>query len=79
MLTEFHFLRPWWLLALLLVAIAVSFGAERAWPYDPAFNHDQGDRLRDTLHALVNESLNLLSIAAVPLLAAVWRFAKALP
>ena len=62
---------PLWLLALLLVAIAVSFGAERAWPYDPAFNHDQGDSLRDTLHALVNESLNLLSIAAVPLLAAI--------
>jgi len=61
---------PLWLLALLAVAIAVSFAAERAWPYDPTFNHDQGDSLRDTLHALVNESLNLLSIAAVPLLAA---------
>lgn len=62
---------PLWLLALLAAAIAISFAAERAWPYDPAFNHDHGDSLRDTLHALVNESLNLLSIAAVPLLAAI--------
>ena len=62
---------PLWLLALLAVAIAVSFAAERAWPYAPAFHHDHGDSLRDTLHALVNESLNLLSIAAVPLLAAI--------
>ncbi|WP_414715714.1 sterol desaturase family protein, partial [Stenotrophomonas maltophilia] len=62
---------PLWLLALLAAAIAVSFAAERAWPYDPAFNHDHGDSLRDSLHALVNESLNLLSIAAVPLLAAI--------
>ena len=47
---------PLWLLALLAIAIAVSFVAERAWPYDPAFNHDQGDRVRDALHALVNEA-----------------------
>lgn len=62
---------PLWLLPLLAVAIAVSFVAERLWPYNPAFNHDHGDRLRDTLHAVVNEGLNLLLIAAVPLLAAV--------
>ncbi|AWH49874.1 fatty acid hydroxylase [Stenotrophomonas sp. SAU14A_NAIMI4_5] len=62
---------PLWLLPLLALAIGVSFVAERLWPYDPAFNHDHGDRLRDTLHAVVNEGLNLLSIAAVPLLAAI--------
>ena len=62
---------PLWLLPLLAVAIGVSFVAERLWPYDPAFNHDHGDRLRDTLHAVVNEGLNLLSIAAVPLLGAI--------
>jgi sterol desaturase/sphingolipid hydroxylase (fatty acid hydroxylase superfamily) len=62
---------PLWLLALLALAIAVSFMTERLWPYDPSFNHDHYDRVRDTLHALVNEGLNLLSIAAVPLLAAI--------
>ena len=40
-----HHGNPLWLLALLALAlaIAVSFVAERLWPYDPAFNHDHGD------------------------------------
>ncbi|MEI2455971.1 sterol desaturase family protein [Lysobacter firmicutimachus] len=59
-----------WLLPWLAAAIGLSFLAERCWPYDPAFNRDHGDRGRDAAHALVNEGLNLASIAAVPLLAA---------
>jgi len=38
-----HHGNPLWLLALLALATAVSFVAERLWPYDPAFNHDHGD------------------------------------
>lgn len=59
-----------WLLPLLALAVLLSFLAERRWPYDPRFNRNHGDRGRDALHALVNEGLNLLSIALVPLLAA---------
>jgi len=61
---------PGWLLPLLLVAIAGSALCERCWPYRPSWNRDRGDSRRDVLHAGVNESLNLLSIAALPLIAA---------
>jgi sterol desaturase/sphingolipid hydroxylase (fatty acid hydroxylase superfamily) len=54
----------------LVLAIAVSWLAERCWPYDPAFNARQGDAGRDAVHALVNEGLNLLAIGAIPLVAA---------
>ncbi len=59
-----------WLLPLLAAAIAVSFMAERWWPYDPAFNQNRGDAGRDGMHALVNEGLNLLAIGVIPLVAA---------
>ncbi|MDY0956468.1 sterol desaturase family protein [Stenotrophomonas rhizophila] len=59
-----------WLLPGLVLAIAVSWLAERCWPYDPAFNARQGDAGRDAVHALVNEGLNLLAIGAIPLVAA---------
>jgi len=62
-------LNPGWLLPLLLVAIAVSAWCERLWPYRGRWNESQGDKLRDTLHAGVNESLNVLSVAAIPLFA----------
>lgn len=58
-----------WLLPLLLTAIGFSALCEWRWPYRSQWNHSQGDRLRDVLHAGVNESLNILSIAAVPLIA----------
>lgn len=59
-----------WLLPLLVAAIAVSFVAERLIPYHDAWNRDlDGDSLRDALHAFVNESLALVSVAAVPVLA----------
>lgn len=59
-----------WLLPGLVLAIALSWLAERCWPYDPAFNAPQGDAGRDAVHALVNEGLNLLAIGAIPLVAA---------
>lgn len=59
----------WVLPLLLLLALLTSFLAERYLPYDAAWNHDHGDRWRDSLHALVNEALYLLGLAVFPLLA----------
>jgi len=59
-----------WLLGLLALAVALSFGAERLIPYLDEWNDDVGgDSVRDVLHAFVNESLALVSVAAVPVLA----------
>lgn len=61
--------RPSWVLApLLMVAILLSFLAERAAPYEPEWNREQGDRWRDILHAIVNEASYGLSLALVPAL-----------
>ncbi|WP_249677200.1 sterol desaturase family protein [Pseudomonas abieticivorans] len=60
---------PGWLPVLLLAAIALSQASEVLLPYRPAWNHGQGDGLRDTAHALINETLNVLSVAAIPLVA----------
>ncbi|MFJ4374924.1 sterol desaturase family protein [Pseudomonas japonica] len=57
-----------WLLPLLLAAIAVSATCERLWPYRPFWNQPQKDTTRDVLHAGVNESLNILSVSAIPLI-----------
>ncbi|WP_232835809.1 sterol desaturase family protein [Actinocorallia populi] len=59
-----------WLPALLAVAVACSFAAERLLPYQAAWNTSLGDGRRDTAHAAVNETLTLGSVAALPLLAA---------
>ncbi|PJI87224.1 sterol desaturase family protein [Sphingomonas koreensis] len=61
---------PFWLLPLLLVAIAVSGTLERLIPWDPVWNKDHGDTARDITHALVNEASNIVSILAIPLLGA---------
>ena len=53
--------------ALLPLAILLAFVAERLWPYRPGWNESHGDGDRDLVHALVNETLNALGIAAVPL------------
>ncbi len=55
-----------WLLLLLLVAVALSFGAERVLPYAAAWNRTHGDSLRDTLHAFVNESANFSTLLLLP-------------
>ena len=59
-----------WLLAVFALAIGVSFIAELCLPYEPQWNRPLGDRRRDVLHALVNESLNALGLLALPLLTA---------
>lgn len=58
-----------WLFVLVAAFITLAFVLERAAPYDAAFNESQGDRVRDFLHALVNETLNVLGVLSVPLLA----------
>jgi sterol desaturase/sphingolipid hydroxylase (fatty acid hydroxylase superfamily) len=61
----------WWLPGLLLVAIAVSFVAERIAPYEPAWNNDKRDSVTDIVHALVNEASLVLSVSLLPIIAAV--------
>ncbi len=60
----------YWSLALLLgLAVATSFLAESFLPYEPTWNCDHGDRVRDALHFVVNESSNALSLLSIPLVA----------
>lgn len=62
---------PKWILPLLLlVAIAVSFWAERVAPYEPAWNKDKGDAGTNVAHAFVNEVSLVLSVLLLPLIAA---------
>ena len=61
----------WSLVALILFAVACSFAAERALPYESSWNAPGPDRFRDAVHAFVNESLILVSVAVIPLMAAV--------
>jgi len=61
----------YWLLILLVIAIATAFLVERVIPYDPQWNHDRADATRDRIHVAVNETLILASVAAIPLLAAI--------
>jgi sterol desaturase/sphingolipid hydroxylase (fatty acid hydroxylase superfamily) len=58
-------------LVVVSVAVVVSFVAERVLPYSAAWNADHGDSARDVAHAVVNETLAFVSIALIPVLAAV--------
>jgi sterol desaturase/sphingolipid hydroxylase (fatty acid hydroxylase superfamily) len=60
-----------WLLGLLVLAIASSFAAERVLPYREDWNTPHDDDRRDAVHAAVNETLTLGSVAALPVLTAV--------
>jgi pimeloyl-ACP methyl ester carboxylesterase/sterol desaturase/sphingolipid hydroxylase (fatty acid hydroxylase superfamily) len=57
------------LVAVVLVAIVLSFAAERLLPYEEAWNRSRGDAIRDGVHFFVNGTSNLLGVAALPLLA----------
>lgn len=61
----------YWLLIILAAAISTAFLVERIIPYDPQWNHDRADGTRDRIHVAVNETLILVSVAAIPLLAAI--------
>lgn len=58
-----------WLPALLVVAIVLSYAFEKRWPYQVNWNKSQKDTARDYTHAAVNETFNVLGVAAIPLLA----------
>lgn len=59
----------WTMIASLVVAIAVSFGAERVLPYQKNWNSGHQDTLRDWVHFVVNENLHLIGLWLMPLLA----------
>jgi sterol desaturase/sphingolipid hydroxylase (fatty acid hydroxylase superfamily) len=61
----------YWLLMILAVAIAVSFLVEWFIPYNPSWNNEHDDTIRDRVHVAVNETLILASVATIPLLAAI--------
>jgi sterol desaturase/sphingolipid hydroxylase (fatty acid hydroxylase superfamily) len=60
----------WQLFGPLLVAVAVSFGAERIAPYQPEWNRSRGDAGRDAAHAAVNEVLQIGSLFLLPVFVA---------
>jgi sterol desaturase/sphingolipid hydroxylase (fatty acid hydroxylase superfamily) len=66
--------QPHALILLFVTAVAVSFLAEQWLPYEPQWNRSLGDRRRDTVHALVNESLNAVGLLILPGLAALLAF-----
>lgn len=55
--------------AVVAVALSWTFVAERIAPYDRAWNIDRGDTGRDLAYAALNETLNAVSVIALPLLA----------
>jgi sterol desaturase/sphingolipid hydroxylase (fatty acid hydroxylase superfamily) len=55
---------------MLLTAIGLSFAVERVIPYRPNWNRPRGDAGRDIVHAVVNETANLATVASLPLAAA---------
>ncbi|MDQ0702237.1 sterol desaturase/sphingolipid hydroxylase (fatty acid hydroxylase superfamily) [Pseudomonas sp. W3I7] len=66
--------KPGWLVVVFATAVAVSFVMEQWLPYQPQWNRSLGDRRRDTLHALVNESLNAMGLLILPGLTALLAF-----
>lgn len=58
------------ILVLMAAALGLSFAAERIAPWAPEWNRGQGDRLRDVAHFVVNESISLLPLLAIPLFVA---------
>ena len=55
-----------WLTFLFVIAIFISFLAEKVLPYEPVWNQSKGDRVSNILHAIVNEGNNVLSVALIP-------------
>jgi sterol desaturase/sphingolipid hydroxylase (fatty acid hydroxylase superfamily) len=71
---------PLWSLAIVvIVAIAASFTTERRLPVDPGWNRDHGDRRRDFLHTLVNETGTAVSLALLPTLSALFTLGDTWP
>ena len=67
---------PHWVLApMFMVALWISFSLERYIPYAGEWNEPHRDRFRDLAHFIVNESANVASVLALPVIAAAipWR------
>ena len=62
------------LLVLGVVMVVISFISEQIAPYEADWNHDKGDRGRDFLHALVNESSVALSVLILPIMTGLFSF-----
>lgn len=58
-----------YLFVLLAFFVGLSFLFEHLTPYDSAFNQSLGDSKRDFIHVVVNESLSVVGIMSVPLIA----------
>lgn len=58
-----------YLFVLLAFFIGLSFVLEHLAPFDRYFNQSQGDTKRDLVHMLVNESLGVMGVMSVPLIA----------
>lgn len=67
------------ILAVVILALAWTFLAERACPADTTWNRDRGDTRRDLAYAVLNESLTALSLLALPLLASIMTVADVWP
>jgi sterol desaturase/sphingolipid hydroxylase (fatty acid hydroxylase superfamily) len=57
-----------WLAPLLLLAICISFLAESILPFEEIWNKPKGDVKRDVIHAIVNETSNLISVSLIPVI-----------
>jgi sterol desaturase/sphingolipid hydroxylase (fatty acid hydroxylase superfamily) len=55
-----------WLGPLLMAAIGFAAGVEQIIPFEPTWNRGQGDSARDLTHAVVNQAINLSSVAIIP-------------
>lgn len=66
--------QPDWLVLVFATAVVVSFAVEQWLPYEPQWNRSLGDRWRDSVHACVNEGLNVLGLLVLPGLTALLAF-----
>lgn len=65
----------WQRILVLVVAIGTMLVAERVLPYEAQWNTNHEDALRDTLHAIVNTTLNYIGIWLLPVFAGLGVFA----
>jgi sterol desaturase/sphingolipid hydroxylase (fatty acid hydroxylase superfamily) len=68
-----------YLIAVIAAGVAISFGAEQLLPYEEDWNSSADDGARDTIHAFVNETMILLSVAIIPVLALITPFPSIWP
>lgn len=61
--------RLYWLAPLLISAIIISRIAEYLIPYEQVWNEPNGDRVRDFIHAIVNETSIIALLLILPLAA----------